>query len=143
MSAVLTRAVPGDHIRIAMDPWTEPFWQAAKQERLVAACCARCGTFRMPPTPFCPTCQSQETTWPQLPGTGRIYSFAICTRSPFADVEDFLYAPAVIELDGAPGVRLVSNVIDVAVDAIQIGTRVGVVWNSITDGWKLPLFRPL
>jgi uncharacterized OB-fold protein len=143
MSTTLTRAVPGDHIRIATDPWTEPFWQAAKVERLVAPCCGHCGKFRMPPTPFCPNCQSQNTRWVALPGTGSVYSFAICTRSPFPDVPDFVYAPVVVDLDEAAGIRLVSNILDVAPDDIHIGMRVMVDWSPITDGWKLPVFRRL
>jgi len=74
-------AVPGDHVVITTDTWTEPFWQAAKEHRLTACQCGKCGTFRMPPTPFCPECQSQDTLWPALPGTGTIFSFAICNLS--------------------------------------------------------------
>jgi uncharacterized OB-fold protein len=96
----------------------------------------------MPPTPFCPSCQSQNTQWVQLPGTGQVYSFAVCTRSPFPDVADFVYAPVVVELDEAPGVRLVSNLVELAVPDIHIGLRVRVGWNPITNGWKLPIFRP-
>ena len=37
---------------LAVNHTTEPFWEAAKQRRLVAPQCADCGSFRMPPTPF-------------------------------------------------------------------------------------------
>lgn len=137
----LSRALPGDHVHIGMDPWTEPFWQAAKEERLTAAQCGDCGTFRMPPTPFCPNCQSQNTKWPSLPGTGTVYSFAICNRSPFPGVEDFVYIPVVVDLDGAPGARVVSNLVGVHPSAVNIGMRVKVDWNTIADGWKQPIFR--
>lgn len=135
-------AVPGEHIRITTDPWTETFWQAAKAHRLTAAQCADCGHFRMPPSPFCPQCQSQNTRWPDLPGTGTVYSFAICTRSPFPDVPDFVYVPVVVDLDGAPGARLVSNLVGVLAEDVRIGDRVRVDWNPIQDDWVLPIFRP-
>jgi uncharacterized protein len=135
-------AVPGDHIAITTDPWTEHFWQAAKEHRLTAAKCAQCGTFRMPPTPFCGNCQSQETEWPTLPGTATIFSFAICTKSPFPDVPDFTYVPIVVDLDGAPGARLVSNFVGDA-DTVAIGMKVMVDWNGIKDGWELPVFKAL
>jgi uncharacterized OB-fold protein len=141
MSNVLSQALPGDHVHIGMDPWTEPFWQAAKEHRLTAAKCGDCGHFRMPPTPFCPECQSQNTEWPTLPGTGTVYSFAICNKSPFPGVEDFVYVPVIVDLDGAPGARLVSNLIGVDPTTVQIGMRVKVDWNDITEGWVQPVFR--
>lgn len=136
-------AVPGDHIRITTDTWTEPFWQAAKEKRLTACQCAECGHFRMPPTPYCPECQSQNVNWPTLPGTATVFSFAICTRSPFPDVDHFVYVPVVVDLDGAPGARLVSNLVGIAAEAVTIGMKVDVEWNDIQDGWRLPIFRPL
>ncbi len=139
--ALISRALPGEHVHIGMDPWTEPFWQAAKERRLTAAQCGACGTFRMPPTPFCPNCQSQDTLWPTLSGRGTVYSFAICNRSPFPGVEDFVYVPAVIDIDGAPGVRLVSNVVGVDPETVRIGMPVQVDWNDIAEGWKQPVFR--
>ncbi|HET8705568.1 MAG TPA: zinc ribbon domain-containing protein, partial [Pseudomonadales bacterium] len=108
-------------MQIATDPWTEPFWLAAKNETLVAPKCGQCGTFRMPPTPYCPKCQSQNTLWPSLSGKGTIYSFAICTKSPYADIADFLYIPIIVELEDAPGIRLVSNLIGATAEQAKIG----------------------
>jgi uncharacterized OB-fold protein len=140
---MLSQAVPGDHIRITMNPATEPFWLAAKERRLTACRCADCGTFRMPPTPFCPNCQGKRAEWPTLPGTATIYSYAVCSKSPYPDVPDFVYIPVVLDLDGAPGARLVSNLIGTDPAAVVIGQRVQVEWNPIQEGWLLPVFRPL
>jgi uncharacterized OB-fold protein len=96
----------------------------------------------MPPTPFCPHCRSQELRWPELPGTGTIYSFVICHRSPFSDVPDFTYIPVVVDLDGAPGARLVTNLVDVDPATVAIGQKVKVAWNPIKDGWAIPIFKP-
>jgi uncharacterized protein len=134
-------AIPGDHIAITTDTWTEPFWQAAKQHRLTACQCGNCGAFRMPPTPFCPNCQSQAVKWPTLPGTGTVFSFAICTRSPYPDLPDFTYVPVVVDLDGAPGARLVTNVVGMPADDVRIGTAVQVAWMPIQDDWVLPIFE--
>jgi uncharacterized OB-fold protein len=143
MSGKLSQALPGDHVHIGMDTWTEPFWQAAKEEKLTACQCGNCGTFRMPPTPYCPECQSQKVEWPALPGTATIYSFAVCDRSPFPDVPDFVYIPIIVEMDGAPGVRLVSNLIGADPTQVAIGQKITVAWNDISEGWKQPVFRLL
>ncbi|MDB5445738.1 MAG: acyl dehydratase [Phenylobacterium sp.] len=141
MSAIAV-AVPGDHITITTDPDTEPFWEAAKAGRLTACQCGDCGTFRMPPTPFCPKCRSKAKTWPELSGAGVVYSYAVCHRSPYPDVADFTYVPVVVDLDGAPGARLVSNLVDVDPETVEIGMKVKVAFNPIRDGWMLPIFTP-
>lgn len=74
--------LPGDQIRITTNPNTEPFWQAAKQHKLTACQCADCGHFRMPPSPYCPECSSQAVNWPDLPGTGTVFSYVVCNRFP-------------------------------------------------------------
>lgn len=141
MSKTIARAIPGEFVRITTDTWTEPFWQAAKESRLVAARCGGCGTFRMPPTAYCPSCQSQDTQWPELSGRGTVFSYAICERSPFPGVEDFTYIPVVVELDDAPGIRLVSNLVGIPPDQAAIGMAVKVAWNPITEGWQYPIFE--
>ncbi len=141
MNYGIAGTIPGDHISITTDPATEPFWQAARDHRLTACQCRRCGVFRMPPSPFCPNCQSTEVEWPTLPGTAKVFSFAICTRSPFPDVADFTYVPVVVDLDGAPGARLISNLVDMPAGDVAIGMAVQVDWVPIKDGWTLPIFR--
>jgi hypothetical protein len=143
MSGKISQALPGDHVHLGMDTWTEPFWQAAKAEKLTACQCGNCGTFRMPPTPYCPECLSQKVEWPALPGTATIYSFAVCDRSPYPDVPDFVYIPIIVEMDGAPGVRLVSNLIGADPTQVAIGQKITVAWNDISEGWKQPVFRLL
>jgi len=139
---VTAQALPGANISITMDNCTAPFWEAAKQERLEVPQCSQCGSFRMPPRPYCPECQSQDVNWVQLSGKGTVYSFALCNRSPFTG-EELHYVPVVMDLDDAPGIRLVSNLVDIDPAAVHIGLRALVSWSPIRDGWVLPIFRPL
>ncbi|GHC98027.1 Zn-ribbon domain-containing OB-fold protein [Novosphingobium pokkalii] len=132
--------LPGEQIAITTNTATEPFWLAAKEHRLTACQCAQCGHFRMPPTPVCPECSSFEVQWPSLPGTGEIFSFAICNRNP-ANGEEFTYVPVVVDLDGAPGARLIANVTGCDAEDVHIGMKVTVEWTPINDGWVLPNFR--
>ncbi|SHN17079.1 Zn-ribbon domain-containing OB-fold protein [Cryptosporangium aurantiacum] len=132
-------ALPPEYVRIATDPATEPFWNAAKDERLVAPKCARCGHFRLPPTPFCPECRSTDVEWVELSGQATVFSFAVVHGFP--GLPDITLVPVVVDLPDAPGARLVSNVIDVAPDDVYIGMPLHVTFGPISDGWKLPLFR--
>jgi uncharacterized OB-fold protein len=137
---VLAGALPGDGVHISTDPYTEPFWEAAKEDRLTCAQCGNCGHFRMPPTPFCPNCQSRDVQWPTLSGRGVVYSFSVVHGYP--GLPDITLVAAVIDLDGAPGARLVTNVVGVDPAGVAIGDEVEVLFSPIADGWKLPLFRP-
>ena len=141
MSANLSKMLPGESIRITTDTCTEGFWLKAKEHTLTACQCATCGSFRMPPRPFCPECQSKDIHWPELPGTAKVYSFAVCHKSPFSG-EDLLYIPAVLDIDGAPGTRLTSNLVGIDPADVEIGMTVKVAWHPIADDWVLPIFVP-
>lgn len=134
------RALPGDQIAITTNPDTEPFWQAAKEHRLTACQCADCGHFRMPPSPYCPQCQSRNKAWPTLRGTATVFSYAICSKNPKTG-DDYVYVPVVVDLDGAPGARLNANVSGCDAEDVHIGMQVSVEWIDIRDGWVLPNFK--
>lgn len=132
---------PDSLFTLVTDQWTKPFWDAASEGRLVAARCSDCGHFRMPPTPFCPRCRSQTIDWVQLPGTGTIYSYTVVERAILPELADCIpYVPAVVEPDGAPGIRLITNIVESAVDDIVSGARVSVLFDAI-EGGAIPRFR--
>ena len=135
----LATALPSETVHITTNPVTEPFWQAAKERRLTAAQCAHCGAFRMPPTPFCPECQSGSIAWPELSGSATLYSFAVVHGFP--GLPDITLVSAVVDLHDAPGARLISNIIDIDPDEVEIGMSLTVDFHPISDGWLLPVFR--
>ena len=97
----------------------------------------------MPPTPFCPHCQSQSIDRRTLSGRGTVYSCTLVERAILPGMEAHLpYVPAVVELEGAGGVRLISNVVDVEVAAITVGMAVAAVWDDHVKGVALPRFVP-
>lgn len=126
---------PESLLQLVTDHWTHPFWDAARQHRLTAAQCADCGHFRMPPTPFCPHCRSQRLNWPELSGRGTLYSFTVVRRLALNGAEAHLpYAPCVIELDNAPGARLISNMTSCRISDLKIGRAVKIAWRDHADG---------
>lgn len=141
----IARRPPPDLFKLAVNSWTQPFWEATKEHRLLLARCADCAHARMPPTPFCPRCQSQRIVWSALSGLGTVYSYTVVNRAILPDMDAYLpYVPAVITLDGADGVRLISNVVDVEVQAIAVGMRVQVVWDDApSQGVAVPRFAPV
>jgi uncharacterized OB-fold protein len=137
--STVAAALPADFVKIAVDPSTEPFWRAARERRLVAPRCADCGTFRLPPTPFCPHCQSAAVAWTELSGLGIVYTFTVV--SGFPGLPDITLVPVVVDLPDAPGARLVSNVVGADPAAVSIGAGLTVDFHPVSDGWLLPVFR--
>jgi uncharacterized protein len=141
------RALPMPEIisQLHPDPFTEPFWAAAREHRLVAARCASCGTVRpMPPGPFCWNCPGDGIDWLTLPGLGTVYSFTVVRSAPLPELEELVpFAIAVIELDGAPGARLISNIVGTGIDQVSVGLRVQVTWDHVNDETVIPRFTPV
>jgi uncharacterized protein len=125
---------------------TQPFWDAALEDRLVAPKCTNCGTFRLPPSPFCFICQTRDVEWVELPGTGTIYTFTVVRHPLHPDLAAICpYVSGVVELDGTQGAgaRMLVNIIDCDPDAVRIGDRVQIVWDHVNDEMTTPRFRPL
>ena len=132
--------------RTNADELTQPFWDAAKEGRLTAPRCTNCGTFRLPPPPYCFVCQHREVEWVDLPGTGTVYSFTV-VRHPLARMLHAAvpYAAGIVELDGTQGAgaRMIVNIVDCDVDTLRIGDKVEIVWEHVNDEMSVPRFRPV
>jgi uncharacterized OB-fold protein len=103
------------------DPMTQPFWDAAKEDRLVVPKCSNCGTFRLPPSAYCFNCQSRDFEYVELPGTGAVYSFTVVRHPLHPDLADAVpYVSGTVELDGTQGAgaRMLVNIIDVDPDTV-------------------------
>lgn len=143
----LTRGVfPSLLKKTYADPTTQPFWDAAKEDRLVVPRCTNCGTFRLPPSPYCFSCQRQEVEWVELQGTGRIFTFTVVRHPLHPDLAEVCpYASGVVELDGTQGAgaRMLVNIIDCDPDHLRIGDPVEIVWEHVSDEMSTPRFRPI
>lgn len=133
--------LPADQVHITTDTNTQPFWDAAREHSLVVCQCANCGHMRMPPSAFCPECQSDTKRWPGLSGDGTIFSFSVVHGIP--GLPDLILVAIIVELDGAPDARIVSNLVDVEPESVEIGQRVRAEFVAVSDGYELPVFRQL
>ena len=83
------------------------------------------------PRESCPACGSFEWTWERSSGKGRVFSWTVVHRALHPGfTEDLPYAVVIIELD--EGVRLVSHVVELAPDALQLDLPVEVVFDDVT-----------
>jgi len=142
MNSPIANRPPDQLFELVTSIWTKPFWDAAAEHRLVAPRCSDCHTFRMPPSPFCPHCRSQQIDWMTLSGRGTLYSYSVVSTAIFPEMEASLpYVTAVITLPDADGVRLISNIVDVPIDQLAVDAPVFVVFDDLSPGTTIPRFK--
>lgn len=141
ISSTIALNPPDELFVLDTDMWTEPYWNACREHRLTVAQCASCGTYRIPPRPFCANCTSQEITWKDITSGGVIYSFCIVNVAIVDAMRGHVpYVPAIISLPDAGDVRLISNIVDCPVGDIRIGATVRLVWHDRPDAISVPRF---
>lgn len=124
------------------DSTTLPWWEAAAEHRLVVQRCTACNATRIPPAPVCSQCRSAEADWQEVSGRGEVYTYTLVHR-PIAMDQKLPYVIAVIALEGSGGLRMISNIVDVDADAVEIGMAVELVWEEMSEELAVPRFRPV
>ncbi len=119
---------------------TQPYWDAAKESRLVIQQCACCKTRQFYPREFCAACLSDDIEWIDSAGLGTVYTYTVNRRPSNAALSEKVpYVVAMIDLD--EGVRMMANIIDTPPEAVRIGSRVRVCFERVSDEITLPQFR--
>jgi uncharacterized protein len=127
-------------LEIPIDQWTQPFWDATAQGRIVMPRCVACGTYRWPPGPFCPQCSTQQVSWSDA-GPGRVYSYTLIPgRAGAAGQQRGPTVPALIEFPESGGMRLLAALVDTAIPDIAVGAPVCAGFSQAVNG-KVPVFR--
>jgi uncharacterized protein len=113
------------------------FWAGCRSEELRYQRCSACGASNFPPTEHCRECLSRELRWAKSAGAGEIYSWTVVHRPVTAEFQP-PYAPAIVTLD--EGYQMLTNIVGVAPDALQIGMRVRVQFHDVGQDVSLPYF---
>lgn len=116
-----------------------PYWEAARSGRLVVQVCQYCGNSQFPPDLLCHACLATDLGYEDSTGLGRLYSYAIYTKSFDASFEA-PYVLALVDLVDHPGVRLMTNVVDTPLDELAPGMALEVTFEERGEWW-LPQFR--
>ncbi len=123
-----------------ISPLTEPFWSAAKERRLVIQRCDGCRAYRFPPEVACFDCGSLATTWTPVSGHATLYSWTVGYPPllPYFG-ERAPWPVAVVQLEEGP--RLVTNLVDVPVEAYEFGLPLEVAFENAEEDVTLVIFR--
>ncbi|RQR22894.1 Zn-ribbon domain-containing OB-fold protein [Burkholderia sp. Bp9143] len=119
---------------------SQPYWDAAREKRLLIRRCDACETTHFMPRHLCPNCWSDRLTWIESQGTGSVHSFTIVRRAPLASFGARTpYVVALIDLDEGP--RMLTNIVGDDALSVRIGDRVTVTFEDRGDGAMLPQFH--
>lgn len=118
-----------------------PYWEGARNSKLLLQRCGDCGTLRFFPRYLCTECGSEKTDWAEMSGQGTVHSFTIVHRAAFPEFQaQTPYVVALIDLEEGP--RMMTNIVGDDARDVRIGDAVTVVFEDRgKEGAKVPQFR--
>ncbi|HKK30067.1 MAG TPA: OB-fold domain-containing protein [Alphaproteobacteria bacterium] len=123
-----------------IDPDSAPYWEAAKQGKLMIQRCKVTGQAFLYSRQLTPGVVDNEVEWIESSGKGTIYSFTVARRpAGEAFATDVPYVIVSVEL--AEGARIMTNLVTDDPDSVAIGQPVEVVFDKVSDELTIPKFR--
>ncbi|GAC1421287.1 MAG: OB-fold domain-containing protein [Novosphingobium sp.] len=124
-----------------LTPENTAFWTGGAEGKLIIAFCDDCYAAIHPPQVVCPKCLSENVASRAVAGTGTVYTYTV-NHQPWVPGMVVPFALAVVDVDGAPGVRVTAEVIGTMPDRVMIGQRMQVRFLAMDDVW-VPQWEPL
>ncbi len=125
----------------ALEPESERFWRACREGRLEISRCTACGWYAHPPRPVCPRCHGRAMAWQPVSGQATVVSYTVNHQRWMPGVE-VPYTIGLVELVEQADLRLTTNIIGCAPEAVKIGMPVRVTFQPVSDEIALPRFEP-
>ena len=121
---------------------SQPFWDAAKEHRLVLQRSKKTGKFVYYPRSVSPFGPNDELEWQEVSGRGRVYAYTVARRPTAPQwANDGPYVIAIVELEEGP--HLTANILGCAPDEVRIGMAVMASFEDVTAEVTLVQFRPV
>mgnify|MGYP000184111701 CR=1 FL=1 len=125
----------------AVEEETAFYWKACREGRLAMLRCRTCRWIVHPPRPVCSRCRSRELAEETLSGRGTVASYTVNYQRWMPGLE-VPYTIAVVELAEQANLRLTTNIVGCAPEAVHVGMPVRVAFEPKTDDVALPVFAP-
>ena len=122
------------------DERSRPFFDGARDGRLMLQHCIACNRWSFPVRERCPHCFAAQLEWRPASGRGSLYTYTIMHQvmhPGFASAAP--YNIAQVDLD--EGVRITSNIVGVDNAALRIGMKLEAVFEEVGEDLRLPKFR--
>ena len=118
---------------------TQPFWDGLKEGKFLLRHCDTCGKDHYYPRPFCPDCWSDEVSWKEASGRGKIYTYSVVHVNDLPPFNERVpYVAAIVELDEGP--RVMTNIVGLPFEDLRADLPVVVEYKAISDDVTIPVF---
>ena len=131
---------------MSTEPFTiEQFYKFLSQGKLMAGKCQKCGKIHLPPRPLCDNCYSQEFTWTEINGKGKLVTFTVIHIAPQQFQAMAPYAVGIVELEN--GLKIPGMITDATQEQLQIGMTLAIDFGACTNAqpwpqWPRYCFKP-
>lgn len=121
--------------------WSLPFWEGAKEHKLLLKRCTSCGHIDHPPYLYCTECMADQHEWIEAAGKAVLYAYAVNEYGvPFPFMPDLPYVVALIDLEEGP--RMISNIVGCNPKDLRNGMDLEVVFDDVSPEVTLPKWKP-
>ncbi len=123
-------------------PHTRPFWEGAKQGKLMLPRCTNCNRVHWYPRHICPHCHSTDIEWIEGSGEGRVHTFAVQHRAFGGWAEEAPFVTAYIDLqEGDRMLTVLRGVDPLKPDLGWIGRKTKVEFEEANENIHIPFWR--
>ena len=119
---------------------TQPFWDGARKGKLMLQYDPTTRRYQFWPRPGSVWTGRRNLEWRETSGRGEIYAFTVTHLPPPGFEGQAPYLLGLVELD--EGVRVVANLTGIAPDEAEIGMRVRVAWEELSEEITWFVFEP-
>jgi uncharacterized protein len=125
------------------DPYvTKPFWDGAKEGKLMLPRCTSCSRVHFYPRMICPHCHSSSIEWIEASGEGYLYTFAVQHRAFGGWADEAPFVTAYIDLkEGDRMLTVLRGVDPEKPEAIKIGSKCKIEFEQASDEVSIPFWR--
>jgi uncharacterized OB-fold protein len=120
------------------DEPSAPFFEGAARGELILQRCGLCGAFMWPVRPRCVECFSNDISWEPASGRAELYSFAVVHQRYPGFEEPYVVAT----VETSEGVRFNTSIVGVDPGELEIGMRLEVVFERVSEDVVVPKFKP-
>ena len=119
-----------------------PYWEGAKEGKLMLPRCTTCNKVHFYPRTMCPHCGADTLEWIEGSGEGFIHTYAVQHRAFGGWASEVPFVTAYIDLKEGDRVFTVLRGVDAnAPETIKIGSKVKVEWDQASDDVYVPYWR--
>ncbi len=119
---------------------TNPFWDAAKEHRLLIQYDPEVGRYQWMPRPVSIFTGKRTLEWREVSGRGKLYSWTLSHVEWPGHAGRAPYMCALVELE--EGVRMLANLYNHQGVELRDGLPVKLTWETLSDAFEYPAFEP-